>query len=198
MTLPAAVTTTSTDTTTYYLPTSTKTASKSAANPTRTITPGAVISTVTTVLSTKTFTRYNLNVVNKMKTVTAKCTLSSVQMSADPTATAYMNVDVAVTSSAVSSSAPVVTPAVVTSVSNVRRSLFENIVGDKLAFLDARADRLNFAPLAKRAPDSATVTVIQTDVDDFSTSVNVVTASAVTFSSTGKLTFYFKVLSTIH
>lgn len=153
---------TSTTTTMFYAPTPTSTVSKSAKNPTRTVTPikSTVISTTT--LKTKYVTSWDLLVSNKLVTRTAKCTVTAAPV-ADPSA----------------SETPAGAPADTTGSSKLRRDFNMD------SYVEERAANLNHA-IVKRAPDVATVVSVITDPASFSTSIFVVTAPAVTFQSTSK------------
>jgi hypothetical protein len=152
-------TTVSTSVQQFYAPTPTVTSSKSVKNPTRTVTPIKATVLTTTTLKVKTITSYDLLVSNKIVTKTAKCTISSTAVEADPSATATAQV--------------------------ARRSA-EDIIGSSMnEFLEARAERLDNM-IVKRAPDQATVTDIITVASQFSTSYVIMTAPVVTAISTCK------------
>lgn len=164
-----------TDTSTTTLPKSTITEPSTTLSPTKTITPRRVTVTTTNTLLTITKTIPTIVISKSTTVVTASCSIPPKQWRPDPTCH--------------------ITPTLIhaaalepTSRSVKFRIKDRSVLDDKAKFLEERHERL--AHLAKRAPDSPTVTVTDQNTSDYITTTSTVTAAAstLTITSTSEVT----------
>ncbi|KAI4726714.1 hypothetical protein E4T49_05550 [Aureobasidium sp. EXF-10728] len=162
-------------------------------SPTVTITP-AISTVVVTKTATLRKTDYTVVPVLTTKTITASCSMPPSQQWPDPTCTitptlvtaAALSTDDSASSTKSASAAATAATTSSAPAQKIRRGLFDRAVpldrAARIAERKARREASN--KLHRRAPDSATTTMTQTDTSLYITSTSVITGDPTTITST--------------